>query len=74
MLKLTATTVVCGVLPGRCSQDGRGKIELCAVCLFYNWCAEKRKADLARGRLSATCQFGNRKFTSCFDVKVKMRI
>ncbi len=34
MLKLTTTTVVCGVLPGRCSQDGRGKIELCAVCLF----------------------------------------
>jgi len=34
VMKFSTTTVDNGVRSGRCMQDGRGKIELCAVCQF----------------------------------------
>ena len=49
MMKLSATTVVSGVSSGRCSQDGRGKIELCAVYQFLTG-AQRSGKQISQGK------------------------
>jgi hypothetical protein len=63
-MKLIAAKVICGVKPVGFSQEGRGKIELCAA---DRWKLIRRYVETIIGFILVVfyyCQFGNRKFTS----------